>query len=147
MALDLSLSAERRLVATIAQKRRETARLLRQITRLEGQLAKLRRAGAEGAPAPRSSSVTRILVEHEVLDRLRANVPPETTADLLWPLAQAVGVNTRSTFRSHLRRMEARGLIVSLGATRWTLAPGISLERRVSPEVQRVLDQINRQQP
>jgi hypothetical protein len=144
MEPEIPASAERRLITAIAQKRRDMARLLSEISRLERQLAALRRVGAERAAIPRSSSVTRLLVEHVVLDRLRANVPPETSADLLWPLAEAVGVSSRSTFRSQLHRMKERGLIVSLGPARWALAPGVSRERRTPPELQKILDRMNR---
>jgi hypothetical protein len=144
MTEEILNSAEGRIRDAIAQKRKESSRLLRDIKQLERQLAALRRAGAEKTDVPRSSSIARLLVEHVVLDRLRANVPPETTSDQLWPLAHAAGVKSRSTFRSQLRRMKERGLIVSLAPARWGLAPDAPRDRRLPPELRKVLEQISR---
>ena len=142
MATDNEVSADRRLLAAIAQKRRQLNQITREIRSLERQLASVRSFRLDRTPVPRSSSVIRLLVEHVVLDRLRSNVPPETSSDQLWPLAQTQGVRSRSTFRSHLRRMSERGLIVSLGNARWALAPGVSRERKISPEVRNAMKQI-----
>ena len=138
------LTASGVLTATIARKRREIAKLKQEIGRLQRQLSDVRRFGESHAKIPRVSSANRLLVEHVILDDLRRSVPPESPTEQLWALCQGVGVKSRSTFRSHLRRMKEKGLITSPETGRWTLAPGVSRERRVSPEIRKILEQIRK---
>jgi len=128
-------TVEQRLIAEIRRKRADLKRLEREIVQLELQINRVRRTGVRTAAPERISSVRRLTVEAAIIDRLALSVPPETTADQLWPLVQALGVKSRSTFRSHLRRMKEAGVLVSVSPGHWRLAPGIPRSRKVSPEV------------
>lgn len=141
---DSPITAERRLVLELQRKRREIAQLEREIDKLNLQIRRLRRNGIASAVPQRLSSIQRMTVEAVILDRLRQSVPPETEASQLWPLVQAVGVTSHSTFRSYLRRMHEGGVIIPVSRGRWRLAPGVSRERRVAPEVSQIADQIGR---
>lgn len=141
---DSTVTAERRLIIELQRKRREIALLEREIDKLNLQIRRLRRNGIASTIPERLSSIQRMTVEAVILDRLRQSVPPETDASQLWPLVQAIGVTSHSTFRSYLRRMHEGGVIVPVSRGRWRLAPGISRERRVSPEIVQIADRIGR---
>lgn len=128
-------TVEQRLIAEIRRKRADLKRLEREIVQLELQINRVRRTGVGTAAPERISSVRRLTVEAAIIDRLALSVPPESTADQLWPLVQALGVKSRSTFRSHLRRMKEAGMLISPSPGHWRLAPGISRRRKMPPEV------------
>jgi hypothetical protein len=144
MAPSKTITAEQRLVADIRRKRSQLKRLQREIINLEIQLGRVRRTRVGGDILDRSTSVQRMTVESAVMRRLAQSVPPETSADQLWPLAQALGVTSRSTFRSHLRRMKEKGLLVSPSPGRWRLAPGVTVERVTTPEIEDALKRLSR---
>lgn len=114
-------SLEQRLTRELNGKKAELAALQRDIMRLERQIASARRVGAADAIAVRSSSSLRLIVEQAIINRLKQSVPPETMASQLWPVVQALGVKSHSTFRSYLRRMQKNGLIRSSARGRWRL--------------------------
>lgn len=136
-----------RLERESVRKQSELARLQRDIARLMQQLQRVRRTGVAHAAAERISSVQRLTVEAAILDRLRKSAPPETDADQLWPIVQALGVTAHSTFRSHLRRMQEKGLIVAVSRGRWSLAPGVPRYRETTPEMAEAVAYISNGSP
>ena len=148
------MTAEHRIMSEIARLERESARkqseiakLQHNIARLMQQLQRVRRTGVAHAAAERITSVQRLTVEAAILDRLRKSAPPETDADQLWPIVQALGVTAHSTFRSHLRRMEEKGLIVAVSRGRWSLAPGVPRYREIAPGMAEAMAYISNRKP
>ena len=146
MASQPTLAARTRLLREIAAKQREAARLqralsdaTRDIARLERTLRGLEREDVASQPTTRVTSARRLLVEAIILRRLQRNTPLETSTDELWPLAQAAGVLSRSTFRSQLHRLAAKGAITSAKPGHWRLAPGTVIHRIVDPKVEAAL--------
>lgn len=135
-------TVERRLAIALARKRDQRTKLEAEIAALELQMRRARRTGVQTVTAERSTSVRRLTVEAAIVRRLSQSVPPETTADQLWPIVQALGVKSRSTFRSHLRRMSEKGTLVSPSAGRWRLAPGVERVFDTSPELADALARI-----
>jgi hypothetical protein len=151
MAEQRTLTARARVLRDIASKTREVARLRRELTRatqdlgrLDRLLRSLDREGIGAEPTTRSTSARRLLIEQLVLRRLDRNSPRATPSDELWPLAQAAGVKSRSTFRSQLHRLAQKGSIVSLKAGQWRLAPGVVVPRIVHPDVEAAIKRLQR---
>ncbi|WP_139226888.1 hypothetical protein [Sphingomonas sp. OK281] len=124
---------ERRLAAALSHKQKQKADLEKEIAALELQMRRVRRVGVQTFSAERSTSVQRLTVETAIVERLSKSVPPETSTDQLWPIAQALGVNSRSTLRSHLRRMKEKGMLTSPSRGRWRLMPNAALHRDIKP--------------
>jgi hypothetical protein len=142
MVSERNVTAQHRIMSEIALLERESARkqselakLQHDIARLRQQLQRVRRTGVAHAAPERLSSIQRLTVEAAILDRLRKSVPPETDAGQLWPIVQALGVTAHSTFRSHLRRMQEKGLILAVSRGRWSLAPGVPRYRDIAPQM------------
>ena len=79
------------------------------------------------AGTTRKNSFSKVLVEQEILLTLRRKVVPVSSADLL-AAARTVRYHLKPvTFRTHLHRLKAKGLIVNSdekGRGFWALAPG-----------------------
>lgn len=133
---------ERTLKNQIKQKRSEVKKLEQEIVRLEIDLRRAQRAGVGTLPVSRSTSIRKMAVENVIIERLGKSVPPETDANQLWPLVSALGVTSRSTFRSHLRRMKEKGLLIAVGPSRWRLHPDVPISRRLTPTEKKDLLQV-----
>jgi len=144
MAAFKSLTVEQRLIGELKRKRSELKRVEREILQLKLQINRVRRTGVGDAQPQRSTSVQRLTVEAAIIDRLSLSVPPETSADQLWPLVQALGVTSRSTLRSHLRRMKEKGIVVSPVRGRWRLTSQVDLHRNLKPELLQALAGLRR---
>lgn len=74
----------------------------------------------------RKNSFSKIVVEQEILQTLRRKEVPVSSADLL-AAARTVRYNLKPvTFRTHLHRLKAKGLIVNSdekGRGYWSLTP------------------------
>lgn len=74
----------------------------------------------------RKNSYSKIVVEQEILQTLRSRVVPVSSADLL-AAARTVRYNLKPvTFRTHLHRLKAKGLITNSdekGRGYWSLIP------------------------
>jgi len=154
MMIERNMTAEHRIKSEIARLERESARkqselarLQRDIARLTQQLQRVRRTGVAHAASERISSVRRLTVEAAIIERLRKSSPPETSAEQLWPMVQALGVTAHSTFRSHLRRMQEKGLIVAVSRGRWSLAPSVPRYRVITPEMEEAVAYIGNRSP
>lgn len=154
MMIERNMTAEHRIIREIARLERESARkqselakLRHDIARLMQQLQRVRRTGVAHAAPERISSVQRLTVEAAILERLRKSSPPETDANQLWPIVQALGVTAHSTFRSHLRRMQEKGLILAVARGRWSLAPGVPRYREITPEMAEAVAYISNGSP
>ena len=152
--IDRNMTAEHRITSEIARLERESARkqselarLKHDIARLMQQLQRVRRTGVADAVPERFSSVQRLTVEAAIIERLRKSSPPETSAEQLWPVVQALGVTAHSTFRSHLRRMREKGLILAVSRGRWSLAPGVPRYREMTPEMAEAVAYISNRSP
>ncbi|WP_155255299.1 hypothetical protein [Bradyrhizobium elkanii] len=79
-----------------------------------------------GISATRKNSYSKIVVEQEILQALRHRGGPVSSADLL-AQARTVKYNLKPvTFRTHLHRLKAKGLIVNSdekGRGHWSLVP------------------------
>jgi hypothetical protein len=144
MATVKTQTVEQRLIAELRRKRSSQKRLEREIRQLELQINRVRRTGVIHAVPERLSSVRRLTVEAAIIERLNLSSPPETTADQLWPLVQALGVSSRSTLRSYLRRMKEKGIILSPSPGRWRLEKDARGLKRILPEVADALDRLTR---
>jgi hypothetical protein len=116
---------ERRLANELALKRRQLRRIEKEIAQIEAQIRHARRAGVQTVTAERSTSIQRLTVEAAIVNYLNRRTPPEASADEMWPTVQALGVTSRSTLRSYLRRMKERGLLLSPSRGKWRLASGV----------------------
>jgi hypothetical protein len=116
---------ERRLANELALKRRQLRRIEKEIAQIEAQIRHARRAGVQTVAAERSTSIQRLTVEAAIVNHLNRRTPPEASGDEMWPVVQALGVASRITLRSYLRRMKERGLLLSPSRGKWRLAPGV----------------------
>ena len=89
----------------------------------------LERTKSEIFPAvgpTRKNSFTKILIEQEILQTLRHRQVPVSSADLL-AAARSVRYTLKPvTFRTHLHRLKAKGLIVNSdvkGRGHWSIVP------------------------
>lgn len=69
----------------------------------------------------RKNSASRVLVEQRVLSTLEAATKPMTSRQLLEVARFANFELKENTFRTHLHRMKAKGLIESIGRGKWRL--------------------------
>lgn len=116
---------ERRLTNELALKRRQLRRIEKEIAQIEAQIRHARRAGVQTVAAERSTSIQRLTVEAAIVNYLNRRTPSEASADEIWPTVQALGVASRTTLRSYLRRMKERELLTSPARSKWRLVPGI----------------------
>jgi DNA-binding transcriptional ArsR family regulator len=109
---------------------REVANIKGKITELELEkrtlerlIVRLRRESLSQTDVTRKSSSTRLLVENSVMQTLtRAKGKSVSVADLQ-RAAESVEFHLKpSTFRSHLRRMSEKGLIIPADYGRWKRA-------------------------
>lgn len=134
------IDAKRREVDQLA---RQSAQALRDIDRLTRLLNSLDREGVADRLIARSSSARRILVDQLLLRRLDVNRGRLTSSNELWPIAAGAGVQSRSTFRSFLRRLSEKGLIASGGPGLWRLADNVVVDRKHDPALAEAIRRIS----
>lgn len=116
---------EERLLAEIRDVTRKIQELELERRGLERLLTRLRREEVSNQEVGRKNSARRILVEKAVLDRLTLAAGKSVATHDLWRAANDIELNlNQSTFRSHLHRMKAKGLIEAGHLQgRWQLPP------------------------
>lgn len=135
-------TVERQLIAALRQRDTQIKHLQSEMKVLRKQLAEVRRLGVQDAQIERSTSAKRLMIEHVILDTLRTKPSLPTESRELWYATRRVGVQSRATLRSHLRRMKQRGLVVSPSPSLWQLAPSVSTQRHIPAEVLRAITQL-----
>jgi hypothetical protein len=113
-----------------------------EVETIKRRLNALRKSGVGDEPTQRSTSVPRILAERGIIQRLRLADPTEVSSDTLWATVQPLGVKSRSTLRSYLRRMAERGVIVRTAHGRWKLAPSTPRVPLFSAEIMREIEAV-----
>lgn len=115
---------ERQLTAEIAAKDRAIGLLEQEREALRRVLYAARKRELGAQEVTRSNSLSRVMAEGAILDRLRQSRPaPVSVTQLQIVAGGAVYGLSESTFRSHLHRLKARGLIESPRRGWWRIKP------------------------
>lgn len=121
---------ERRLMAELEEIERQLKSLESDKRTLQRQLAKARaeRTGLEGAT--RKNSMNRALAESSVIQMLKDEGKPVTTARLFRNACISNYTLKENTFRTYLHRMKKKGLIKTAGHVgTWTLGDGAQVTK------------------
>lgn len=104
-------SYERGLMSELSEIDARIRKLKQEREMVVGLLAKARARRSVGEAAKRRNSVSRLLVETVILEALGASEGAMRSAELLVHVQRAVPDLKDTTFRSHLHRMKAQGII------------------------------------
>jgi hypothetical protein len=116
---------ERRLLREIAEIDARIAELTANKRSLEQLVVRVRRENPALGGGSRKNSVGRVLVENAITESLKASPKPLSGSDL-FRLARMTDFGLKEvTFRSHLHRLKARGVIQNPPGRRgfWRLSP------------------------
>lgn len=114
---------ERRLMQAIEEVDARIKELQDEKTALLRQLRVARWESDSLKDVNRKNSGVRVMVERRVLDALRAAKKP-VTSDALYKEALKANFELKDgTFRTHLHRMKAKGLLQSAGWGLWRISP------------------------
>lgn len=114
---------ERRLMRAVEEVEARIKELQDEKTALLRQLRVARWESDSLKDVNRKNSGVRVMVERRVLDALRAAKKP-VTSDALYREALMANFELKDgTFRTHLHRMKAKGLLQSAGWGLWRLPP------------------------
>lgn len=114
---------ERRLMQAIEEVDARIKELQDEKTALMRQLRVARWENDSLKDVNRKNSGVRVMVERRVLDALRAAKKP-VTSDALYKEALKANFELKDgTFRTHLHRMKAKGLLQSAGWGLWRISP------------------------
>lgn len=120
---DLKTYYERRLMQAIEEVDARIKELQDEKTALLRQLRVARWESDSLKDVNRKNSGVRVMVERRVLDALRAAKKP-VTSDALYKEALKANFELKDgTFRTHLHRMKAKGLLQSAGWGLWRISP------------------------
>lgn len=123
MSDDQKTYYERRLMQAIEEVDARIKELQDEKTALMRQLRVARWESDSLKDVNRKNSGVRVMVERRVLDALRAAKKP-VTSDALYKEALKANFELKDgTFRTHLHRMKAKGLLQSAGWGLWRISP------------------------
>lgn len=122
---------ERRLMREIEDIELRMKELSDERDALRRQLIKARWENHHLRDVNRKNSASRVMIEQRVLSALEQASKPLTSRQLFEVARLANFELKENTFRTHLHRMKAKGLIRSVGRGRWG---GGASEKSASPE-------------
>jgi hypothetical protein len=120
---DDSLHLERRLIAELADLEGKIGSLVAERESIRRILMRVRQETKINVDVTRKNSINRIVIEDRITEVLKNSARPLSTKRLASEAKSVVYNLKDNTFRSHLSRMKARGLIVGRGTSLWTLPP------------------------
>src|SRR5262249_31424364 len=114
---------ERRLLAELAEIDRKIGELTVERDSIRRILFRVKSGRSMKVDVTRKNSYNRIIVEFTIIEALKSSERPLSVRRLLFDAKSVVYGLKDGTFRSYLTRMKARGLIVSLPGSNWSLPP------------------------
>ena len=114
---------ERRILKDIEEIESRIKALEAEKIGLQRVLTRLRKETVSSREVGRRNSINRVLVEAQILERLKANKKATPSQDLFDAAKAVIFYLKESTFRSYLSRMKKKGLIKNQGSQRgiWVL--------------------------